>query len=169
MFSTKLEQISFMSKPKGRKSSALYQNPRSTHFSCFLDILWKMFFYQNDIVCMQIQKFTIVSNPKGDKKTPSIRIRVRHICCVFSTCYEKRFTTFPSLSIDFSFTFQYCSFTFHWLFLHFSPLFLHFSQLFLDFSATFQNFQKFSNVQKSQKLTFPDSWPSQWLPERTKN
>ena len=70
--------------------SALYQNPRSTNCSCFLDILWKTFFYQNDIVCMQIQEFTIVSNPKGDKKAPSIRIRVRHIFHVFSTSYEKR-------------------------------------------------------------------------------
>ena len=25
--------------PEGRKSSVLYQNPCSTHFSCFLDIL----------------------------------------------------------------------------------------------------------------------------------
>ena len=39
----------------------------------------------------QIQEFTIVSNPKGDKKTPSIRIRVRHVFHVFSTYYEKRF------------------------------------------------------------------------------
>ena len=54
--------------------------------------LWKTFFYQNNIVCMQIQKITIVSNPKGDKKAPSIRIRLRHIFRVFSTSYEKRFS-----------------------------------------------------------------------------
>ena len=41
---------------------------------------------------MQIEEFTIVSNPKGDKKTPSIRIRLRHIFRVFSTSYEKRFS-----------------------------------------------------------------------------
>ena len=29
--------------PEGRKSSALYQNPRSTHFLCSLHILWKRF------------------------------------------------------------------------------------------------------------------------------
>ena len=31
---------------EGRKSSALYQNPRSTHFSCFLDIIPNTFFYK---------------------------------------------------------------------------------------------------------------------------
>ena len=41
---------------------------------------------------MQIQKFTIVSNPKGGKKTPSIRICSRHVFHVFSTSYEKRFS-----------------------------------------------------------------------------
>ena len=81
-------RIYYRFEPEGGKSSALYQNPLSTHFSCFLDILWKTFFYQNDIVCMQIQEFTIVSNPKGDKKAPSIRICVRHVFHVFSTSYE---------------------------------------------------------------------------------
>ena len=40
----------------------------------------------------QIQEFTIVSNPKGDKKTPSIRICVRHFVRVFSTYYKNRFS-----------------------------------------------------------------------------
>ena len=63
------------------------------HFFVFFRHLMKnVFLYQNDIVCMQIQGFTIVSNPKGDKKTPSIRICVRHAFHVFSTYYEKRFS-----------------------------------------------------------------------------
>ena len=40
-------RIYYRLEPEGRKSSALYQNLRSTRFSCFLDILWKTFFHQN--------------------------------------------------------------------------------------------------------------------------
>ncbi len=37
-------RIYYRLEPEGRKSSALYQNPLSTHFSCLLDILRKTFF-----------------------------------------------------------------------------------------------------------------------------
>ena len=40
----------------------------------------------------ELEIFTLVSNPEGGKKAPSIRIRVRHIFHVFSTSYEKRFS-----------------------------------------------------------------------------
>ena len=46
-------------------------------FFVFSRQLMKMFFYQNDTFFMQIQEFTIVSNPKGGNQAPSIRIRGR--------------------------------------------------------------------------------------------
>ena len=55
-------RIYYRFEPEGDKSSALYQNPLSTHFSCFLDIL-----------CFFLKKIIIFfKNPSFEKKNQSI-------------------------------------------------------------------------------------------------
>ena len=70
MSSIELELNTGAVKPEGGKSSALYQNPASMHFECFLDIKWKTFFLYNDMFSVELDLISGVSNPKGETKRP---------------------------------------------------------------------------------------------------